>query len=119
MQYKCLLCGETIHDDIGCVYSHLREQHGISTERIVRLDKYVTHIDGTSTANRSFVKVGYTDDFWTKAVKKGKVVLLSYNTEQRCQRCNTNVRRGYAVLLHKGFYFICCNCKERVESNTD
>lgn len=115
IQYKCLLCGEVINDDIDGAYSHLRARHCVSVERIIGLNRYIKCIKRESSSHRDFVEVGYTDDFWAKAVREGKIVRLSYHTEQRCQRCNTNVCRGYAILLCKGFHFICCDCKERVD----
>ena len=103
IQYKCLLCGDVINDDIDGVYSHLSVRHYISAERIIGLGRYIKCIKRESSSHRDFVDVGYTDDFWTKAVRKGKIVRLSYHTEQRCQRCNTNVYCGYAILLRKVF----------------
>lgn len=112
MQYKCLLCGEIITDGIDDVYSHLSARHCISAKRIVRLDKYIKCTKETSLSHRGFVKVGYTDDFWTKAVENGKISRLSYHTPQRCQRCSTNVYRGYTIIWHKGLHFICYDCKD-------
>src|SRR3712207_6873270 len=70
MMYHCNLCGKNIDDDADGIYNHLKQYHGISTQRIVRLDKYMYPLGITELPSiRDFKRVGYTDKFWKKAIE--------------------------------------------------
>ncbi len=111
MMYHCNLCGKNIDDDADGIYNHLKQYHGISTQRIVRLDKYMYPLGITELPSiRDFKRVGYTDKFWKKAIETGKLISVKYHLSQRCQRCNAASYVGNLVRTHRGLFFVCNDC---------
>lgn len=110
MMYHCKLCGKNIDDDTDGIYNHLKQHYGISTQRIVRLDKYMYPLDAELPSTRDFKHAGYSDEFWETAIGTGKTIGVKYRLSQQCQRCNSASYVGNLVRTHKGLFFICINC---------